>query len=83
MIIVNVEKLREGMQLAEDVCTTTAKEYKVLLKKGMFLSSQMINVMKEKGIKSAKIVSGGLEDAETPVNLSSAAFSISALSASP
>lgn len=63
MIIVNVEKAREGMQLAENVCTTTATEYKVLLKKGMFLSSQMIEMLKEKGIKSIKIVSGGIDDA--------------------
>ena len=62
MIIVNVDKLREGMQLADDVCTTTATEYQVLLKKGMFLSSQMIAMVKEKGIKSAHIVSGGLDD---------------------
>lgn len=66
MIIVNVEKLREGMQLAENVCTTTATEYKVLLKKGIFLSSQMIEMVKEKGIKSVRIVSGGIADAETP-----------------
>ncbi len=65
MIIVNVEKLREGMQLAENVCTTTAKEYKVLIKRGVFLSSQMIAMIKEKGIKSVKIVTGGLEEAAT------------------
>lgn len=70
MIIVNVEKLREGMQLAEDVCTTTATEYKVLLKKGSFLSSQMIDLMKEKGIRSAKIVSGGIDDVDTAENAS-------------
>ena len=62
MIIVNVDKLREGMQLAEDVCTTTAKEYKILFKKGIFLSSHMINMLKEKGIKSVHIVTGGIDD---------------------
>ncbi|MDE6727039.1 MAG: HD-GYP domain-containing protein, partial [Oscillospiraceae bacterium] len=72
MIIVNVEKAREGMQLAENVCTTTATEYKVLLKKGMFLSSQMIAMLKEKGIKSIKIVSGGIDDAVTPESTRSA-----------
>lgn len=66
MIIVNVDKLREGMQLADNVCTTTATEYKILYKKGIFLSSVMIDRLKDKGIKSVKIVSGGLEDIETP-----------------
>ena len=69
MIIVNVEKLREGMQLADDVCTTTATEYKVMLKKGMFLSSQMIQMITEKGIKSVKIVSGGLDEAVAHENM--------------
>lgn len=62
MIIVNVDKLRDGMQLADNVCTTTAKEYKVLFKKGIFLSSRMIDMLKEKGIKSVKIVSSGIDD---------------------
>lgn len=68
MIIVNIEKAREGMQLAENVCTTTATEYKVLLKKGMFLSSQMIQMLKDKGIKSVRIVSGGLGELAEPEN---------------
>ena len=68
MIIVNVDKLREGMQLAEDVCTTTAKEYKILFKKGIFLSSHMINMLKEKGIKSVHIVTGGIDDYTSPEN---------------
>lgn len=62
LIIVNVDKLRDGMQLADNVCTTTAKEYKVLFKKGIFLSSRMIDMLKEKGIKSVKIVSSGIDD---------------------
>lgn len=65
MIIVNVEKLREGMQLADNVCTTTATEYKILFKKGMFLSSMMIQMLKDRGIKSVQIVSGGIDDIET------------------
>lgn len=73
MIIVNIEKTREGMQLAENVCTTTATEYKVLLKKGMFLSSQMIQMLKDKGIKSVRIVSGGLGEITAPENNASAA----------
>lgn len=66
MIIVNVDKLREGMQLADNVCTTTATEYQLLLKKGIFLSSQMIQMIRDKGIKSVRIVSGGIDDAATP-----------------
>lgn len=62
MIIVNVDKLRDGMQLADNVCTTTAKEYKILFKRGIFLSSHMIEMLKEKGIKSVKIVSSGIDD---------------------
>ena len=65
MIIVNVDKLRDGMQLADNVCTTTATEYKILFKKGMFLSSMMIQMLKDKGIKSVQIVSGGIADIET------------------
>lgn len=68
MIIVNVDKLREGMQLADNVCTTTATEYKILYKKGIFLSSVMIDHLKNKGIKSVKIVTGGLEDVDVPDN---------------
>lgn len=62
LIIVNVDKLRDGMQLADNVCTTTAKEYKILFKRGIFLSSRMIDILKEKGIKSVKIVSSGIYD---------------------
>lgn len=62
LIIVNVDKLRDGMQLADNVCTTTAKEYKILFKRGIFLSSRMIDILKEKGIKSVKIVSSGIDD---------------------
>lgn len=69
MIIVNVEKLREGMQLADNVSTTTAREYKILFKKGIFLSSHMIDMLKEKGIKSVKIVSDGIDDVDTPDNV--------------
>lgn len=68
MIIVNIEKAREGMQLAENVATTTATEYKVLLKKGMFLSAQMIQMLKDKGIKSVRIVSGGIGELAAPVS---------------
>lgn len=61
MIIVPVDKLREGMQLAENVDTTTAREYRTLLNKGTFLSSGMIEMLAEKGIKTVRIVGGGIE----------------------
>ena len=50
MLIVPVDKLREGMQLAENVDSTTAREYRTLLNKGTFLSSGMIEMLAEKGI---------------------------------
>lgn len=62
MLIIPVEKLREGMQLERDVATTDATELKVLLKKGTFLSSMMIEMLKDEGIKSVQIVGGGIED---------------------
>ncbi len=63
MLIVPVNKLREGMQLADNVDSTTAHEYQTLLQKGTFLSSGMIDMLKEKGIKTVHIVGGGIEDA--------------------
>lgn len=62
MLIIPVEKLREGMQLERDVASTDATEYKILLKKGTFLSSMMIEMLRETGIKSVRIVGGGIED---------------------
>ncbi len=62
MLIVPVDKLREGMQLADDVGSTTANDYQTILKKGIFLSSGMIEMLIEKGIKTVHIVGGGIED---------------------
>ena len=61
MLIVPVNKLREGMQLADNVDTTTAHDYETLLRKGTFLSSAMIEMLQEKGIKTVHIVGGGVE----------------------
>ncbi len=61
MLIVPVEKLREGMQLADDVGSTTANDYQIILKKGIYLSSGMIEMLLEKGIKTVHIVGGGIE----------------------
>lgn len=60
MIIIPVNELREGMQLAENVDTTTATEYRTLIPKGTFLSRSMIEMLKSEGIKSVRINIGGL-----------------------
>lgn len=60
MVIIPVNELREGMQLAENVDTTTATEYRTILQKGIFLSGSMIEMLKSEGIKSVKINIGGL-----------------------
>lgn len=67
MLIVPVNNLREGMQLADNVDTTTATDYKTLLRKGTFLSSGMIDMLKEEGIKTVHIVGGGVEDSPDQV----------------
>ena len=56
MIIVPVDNLREGMVLAKDVSTTTATDYRTLLTRGTFLSSEMIDMLRRKGIKTVNIV---------------------------
>ena len=56
MLIVSVEKLREGMQLADDVYSTSATEYKLLYEKGRFLSYAMIEELRECGIKTVNLV---------------------------
>ena len=61
MLIVSVEKLREGMQLADDVYSTSATEYKLLYEKGRFLSFAMIEELRKCGIKTVNIVSGGID----------------------
>lgn len=62
MLIVPVKNLREGMQLADNVDTTTATDYRTLLKKGTFLSSGMIEMLLDEGIKTVHIVGAGIED---------------------
>lgn len=60
MIIIPVNELREGMQLAENVDTTTKTEYRTLFPKGTFLSGSMIEMIKAEGIKSVRINIGGI-----------------------
>lgn len=66
MLIIPVDKLREGMQLADDVGSTTANDYQIILRRGVFLSSGMIEMLQEKGIKTVHIVGGGIEDTSSP-----------------
>lgn len=56
MIIVPVDNLREGMVLAKDVSTTTATDYRTLLTRGTFLSAEMIQMLRLKGIKTVNII---------------------------
>ncbi len=56
MIIVPVDNLREGMVLAKDVASTSATDYRTLLMRGTFLTSEMIVMLSKKGIKSVHIV---------------------------
>ena len=69
MLIVPVSNLREGMQLAKNVDTTTATDYRTLLKKGTFLSSGMIEMLRDEGIKTVHIVGAGIEDAPEDLGL--------------
>lgn len=66
MLIVPVDKLREGMQLANDVNSTDAVKVNVLLEKGVFLSSGMIDMLKDEGIKTVNIVGGGISEVNSP-----------------
>lgn len=61
MLIVSVDKLREGMQLADNVYSTSATEYKLLYEKGRFLSYIMIETLRKCGIKTVNIVGKGIE----------------------
>ena len=55
MLIVPVDNLQEGMVLAKDVASTSAREYRTLLMKGTELTNDMINLLKSKGIKMVNI----------------------------
>lgn len=56
MLIVPVENLREGMVLAKDVASSSAREYRTLLTKDVTLSADTIELLKAKGIKMVTIV---------------------------
>ncbi len=55
MIIVPVGNLSEGMILAKDVASTSARDYRTLLMRGTMLTEEMIALLKTKGIKSVAI----------------------------
>lgn len=58
MLIVPIDNVKEGMILAKDVASTTAKECRTLLRKGMMLNEEMIAQLRTKGIKSVTIIGG-------------------------
>ena len=55
MIIVPIDNVTEGMVLAKDVATTSARDYKTLLMKGTIITTDMISLLKGKGIKNITI----------------------------
>lgn len=55
MIIVPIQNVTAGMVLAKDVASTSARDYKTLLMKGTFITEDMINLLKSKGIKNITI----------------------------
>ncbi len=58
MLIVPIDNVTEGMVVAKDVASTSAKDYKVLLMKGTYMTRDMINLLKSKGIKNITIQGG-------------------------
>lgn len=56
MIIVPIENLMEGMMLAKDVVSSSAREYRTLIKKGTVLTEKSITLLKIRGIKTVQIV---------------------------
>ncbi len=55
MIIVPVGNLSEGMIVAKDVASTSARDYRTLIIKGTMLTTDMIALLRSKGIKSVAI----------------------------
>ena len=55
MLIVPIDNVTEGMVLAKDVASTSARDYKTLLMKGTLITADMINLLKSKGIKNVTI----------------------------
>lgn len=64
MIIVQTEKLKEGMRLYSNVDSTTWCDYVTLMPKGSVLTADKIALIREKGIKSVKIADSSDKDEE-------------------
>lgn len=58
MIIVPTDQLKEGMQLFANVDSSTGRNYATLVPKGTILTAELISLLRDKGIKSVKIVGG-------------------------
>ncbi len=58
MLIVPIDNVTEGMVVAKDVASTSAKDYKVLLMKGTYITRDMISLLKSKGIKNITVKGG-------------------------
>lgn len=58
MLIVPIDNITEGMVVAKDVASTSAKDYKVLLMKGTYITRDMISLLKSKGIKNITVKGG-------------------------
>lgn len=64
MIIVPIDNVTEGMVLAKDVASTSARDYKTLLMKGTTITSDMITLLKSKGIKNITVKGEDTHEAE-------------------
>lgn len=64
MLIVPIDSLTAGMVLAKDVASTSAREYRTLLMKGTLLTDEMVQLLKNKGIKSVSIVGSASNETE-------------------
>lgn len=65
MLIVPIDNLTEGMVLAKDVASTSAKDYKTLLMKGTVITADMISILKSKGIKMVTIIGEDTVEADS------------------
>ena len=70
MLIVPIDNVTEGMVLAKDVASTSARDYKTLLMKGTLITGDMINLLKRKGIKNVTIKGEKTLDQELPESIS-------------
>ena len=67
MIIVPTDKLKEGMQLYANVDSSTGSSYITLFPEGTVITSEIIEKLLSRGIKSVKIVGGDDDKIKTRV----------------